>query len=105
MASPRYTLRRVGATATPAQALTLANQLRPFFVGPPANGGAGAASYLHPQPTASATWTINHNLGYRPAVSVLSVGGMLMLAEVQHTSVNQAVVYFDQPTSGQAACS
>ena len=105
MIKPRYTLRRAGATNTPAQGIALANALRPFFVGPPANGGAGAASYLHTQSVASATWTVNHNLGYRPAVSVLSVGGMLMLAEVQHTSVNQAVVYFDQPTSGQAACS
>jgi hypothetical protein len=41
MASPRYTLRRVGATATPAQGITLANQLRPFFVGGAGTGGGG----------------------------------------------------------------
>jgi hypothetical protein len=102
MASPRYTLRRVGATATPAQGITLANQLRPFFVG---GGGAGAPSYLHPQPAASTTWTVNHNLGYRPAVTALSVGGVEMFAAVVHTSVNQAVITFDQPTAGQAICS
>lgn len=33
MATPKYTLRRVGATATPAQGIALANQLRPFFRG------------------------------------------------------------------------
>lgn len=43
MADPKYTLRRVGATATPAQSLTLANQLRPFFRGAPGLSG-GAAS-------------------------------------------------------------
>lgn len=40
MASPKYVLRRVGANATPAQAVALANQLRPFFVGP-----AGQSAY------------------------------------------------------------
>lgn len=41
MASPKFTLRRVGATASSTAAIVLANQLRPFFVGAP--GAAGAA--------------------------------------------------------------
>lgn len=43
MADPKYTLRRVGATATPQQGITLANQLRPFFVGP--QGAEGDSAY------------------------------------------------------------
>ena len=105
MADPKYTLRRVGATATPAQGVALANQLRPFFVGPAGPPGNGEVQYTHTQAVASATWTVNHNLGYRPAVAALSVGGALMLAEVIHISVNQAQVFFDSPTAGQAACS
>jgi opacity protein-like surface antigen len=102
MASPRYTLRRVGATATTTQTINLANQLRPFFVG---GAGVGAPSYLHPQPVAATSWTVNHGLGYRPAITALSVGGVEMFAAVVHTSVNQAVITFDQPTAGQAICS
>lgn len=105
MASPKYTLRRVGATATPAQWGVLSNSLRPFFVGPRGLPGNGEVSYEHTQSVASAAWVVNHNLGYRPAVSVLSMGGMQMLAEVQHNSLNQAFVYFDSPTTGQAICS
>lgn len=43
MAERKYTLVRVGATATPAQGITLASQLRPFFVG--ATGPAGRSAY------------------------------------------------------------
>lgn len=68
-------------------------------------GGAGAPSYLHQQATPSTNWTVNHNLGFRPSVTPLSVGGVVMLANVIHTSANQAVITFDQPTSGQATCS
>lgn len=39
MAEPKYTLRRVGATATAQQGIVLANQLRPFFVGAPGPQG------------------------------------------------------------------
>jgi len=105
MAEPRYTLRRVGATATPAQGIALANQLRPFFVGPAGPPGSGIPAYTHNQPTAASTWTVNHNLGYRPSVSALTVGGVVMFVEVVHASANQALIYFDQPTSGQAVCS
>lgn len=75
----------------------------PSLPGPPA-GGPGSA-YTHTQSSASDAWVVNHNLGYRPAVSVLSVGGKEMLAGVVHTSTNQFVVSFDQPTAGLAVCS
>jgi hypothetical protein len=48
---------------------------------------------------------VNHNLGFRPAASILSVGGKEMWAEVIHTSVNQFIAYFDAPISGVAICS
>ena len=70
-----------------------------------ARGPAGAgARYEHLQTTASAAWVVNHNLGYRPSVQVLSLGGMAMLAEVLHSSDNQVRVYFDTPTAGLALC-
>lgn len=67
--------------------------------------GAGSSAYQHTQASPSDNWIINHNLGYRPAVSIYTPGGMLMLANVQHISENQARAYFDNPTAGYAVCS
>lgn len=62
--------------------------------------------YVHPQPTPSEEWIVNHNFErYPAAVMVLSVGGREMFAEVRHISVNQVRVYFDSPTVGSVICS
>lgn len=60
--------------------------------------------HTHTQTIPATQWTINHNLGVQPQISVLSLGGMLMLAEILHTSTNQAIIYFDNPTAGIANC-
>lgn len=74
--------------------------------GPPGPPGISAnAAYQHTQASASDVWTVNHNLGFRPAVSALSPGGKEMWAEILHTSNNQFIVYFDSPTTGIAICS
>ena len=62
-------------------------------------------NYLHTQSSASDTWTVNHNLGYRPVVSVRSPGGVEVEATVTHTSVNQCVVTFAAPYTGTVFCS
>lgn len=67
--------------------------------------GDVATRYEHEQTVASDQWVVNHNLGYKPAITVVSVGGLLMLAEVLHMSLNQARVYFDSPVTGTAICS
>ena len=64
-----------------------------------------AARYEHSQPIAATPWIVNHNLGYRPQVQAVTVGGVALLAEVLHNSANQAFVYFDLPTAGLAICS
>jgi hypothetical protein len=102
--TPRTT--PVAAHAAPLATIAV-TQVTTGITGPSGltGGGDGAPAYLHNQPVAAATWTVNHNLGYRPAVSALSVGGVVMLVNVIHASANQAVIEFDQPTAGQAACS
>ena len=67
--------------------------------------GASSASYQHNQASAAETWIVNHNLGYRPAVSAYSVGSQLMLANIIHASLNQAQILFDGPVAGYATCS
>lgn len=67
--------------------------------------GSGSV-YEHTQSSPAASWTVNHNLGRRPAaVSVLSVGGMEVDAAVTHVSDNQLVVEFAAPQVGSVRVS
>jgi len=60
------------------------------------------APYVHTQSSLSNQWTINHNLGYRPIIDVLSPGGMMVIAEIIHVSVNQVQINFNSPQTGTA---
>ena len=71
----------------------------------PVPAGAPGGTYEHPQASAADEWIVNHNLGYKPNISVLTVGGVKVVAEVLHISNNQARVYFDNPMAGTAVCS
>jgi hypothetical protein len=69
--------------------------------GPPGPGGA-AEAFVHTQLVAASPWTINHNLGQRPTVSVFDAGGQEIEAHVVHASLNQTLVYFAAPQAGSA---
>lgn len=73
----------------------------------PAGGGTGGSGFYYEfqQLTPLQTWVVNHNLGSRPNTTVYTVGGMQVFAEVQHFSLNQARIYFDQPATGFVICS
>lgn len=64
-----------------------------------------APGYEHAQGTAATTWIVNHNLGYRPDVSVRNSGGSIIDVEVLHTSVNQCQILLSVSTAGSARCS
>jgi hypothetical protein len=68
-------------------------------VGP--QGGAGAG-FVFTQPSSASTWTINHNLGFKPSVDVYDSGSQQIQAEVSHASVNQTVILLTAPTAGFA---
>ncbi|KJV08072.1 hypothetical protein [Methylocucumis oryzae] len=68
------------------------------------NGSSGG-QFLYTQSTSSDIWVVNHNLGRRPNVQVTNLGGMQIIAEVQHISINQVTIYFDTPMAGLAICS
>ena len=68
------------------------------------NANLSRYRYTHTQSIPSSAWVVNHNMGAMPQVQVLSPGGSPMLAEFVHTSANQVMVYFDQPTTGQVLC-
>ena len=61
-----------------------------------------SGGFTHTQSSASATWTINHNLGYKPSVDLFSVGGVEIVGTVTHISDNQVVADFVTSIAGFA---
>lgn len=78
--------------------------IHPGPQGPPGPAGpAGTSgSYVHVQSVAATTWTINHNLGYRPSVELLDSGSQEIDADVSHPTVNQTVVSLTPASAGLA---
>ena len=65
-------------------------------------GTSGDKHYQHVQSTPSATWSITHNLGKRPSVTVVDSGGNEWITAVEHISDNALVIRFTAPFSGNA---
>ncbi|CAL4868208.1 hypothetical protein MMA231_02483 [Asticcacaulis sp. MM231] len=72
--------------------------------GEPGPPGDPANRYEHLQASPAVQWTVNHNLGRKPHVSVRSVGGVEVLADVVHQSLNQLTVNFAAPYTGSVDC-
>ena len=64
--------------------------------------GAAGPPYQHIQSTPSAEWIVNHNLGWMPQITVLNAGGVEVEAQVLHSTINQARIFFRQPNAGSA---
>ncbi len=63
---------------------------------------AFTAGFTYTQNTPSSTWIINHGLGYKPIVSIYTLGGQEIEADILHTSDNQTQIFFSVPTTGIA---
>ena len=59
-------------------------------------------NYTHNQITASSTWTITHNLGFFPAVSIVDSGGNYVIGDVNYVSQNVVTVSFNASFGGKA---
>ena len=59
-------------------------------------------TYVHDQNSAAATWTITHNLGKYPAVSVVDSAGTVCVGEVTYLDENSLTCTFTAPFSGKA---
>lgn len=71
--------------------------------GPQGATGTGGAGYVvHTQSSPAATWTVVHNLGRFPAVTVLDAAGLEVLADVEHGSLNATTIVHGSPMSGSA---
>ena len=58
--------------------------------------------YVHEQAVSSDTWTIDHNLGYFPSVTVVDSAGNVVKGETEYTSANQVVLSFAGSFAGKA---
>lgn len=62
----------------------------------------GASTYVHSQGVASNTWTINHNLGKYPSVTVTDSTGRIVVGGVQYVDANTVILTFSGAFSGTA---
>lgn len=65
-------------------------------------GDPSAASYIHVQDTPSDTWTINHNLGRRPSVTIVDSADSVVFGNVKYESDDLITVTFSAATAGKA---
>lgn len=68
--------------------------------GPPGSGGD--LSYVHTQSVAAAVWTITHNLGKYPSVSVVDSALTAWIGDVTYTNANSLTVTFGAAFAGSA---
>jgi len=69
---------------------------------PGPQGGAAQIFYVHTQAVASATWTINHNLGGEPTAVVLDSAGTQCEGTFSYPSKNTMVITFTAAFTGTA---
>ena len=58
--------------------------------------------FEHIQPTSSAKWDIQHDLGTYPTVTTLDALGNLIVGETTYLDSNRVIVSFSEPISGKA---
>ena len=59
-------------------------------------------SFTYEKQTPGTTWTINHNLNFRPAVTVMDYGTNNIECDIRHVNENQVVLTFSEVVSGYA---
>lgn len=59
-------------------------------------------TYIHNQSTASAEWTISHNLNKYPSVTVVDSAGSVVVGDVDYLDSNNVQVSFSGEFSGKA---
>ena len=61
--------------------------------------------YEHEQTAPASEWTVTHNLGKRPNVSVIDSDGEEVLVEVDHIDMNTIHILWPTPSTGTVICS
>jgi hypothetical protein len=64
----------------------------------------GTFGYNHTQSSPNTTWTITHNLGYKPNVQAYNSSNDVINGTVHHVNTNQCTIVFSSSQSGGARC-
>ena len=72
------------------------------LIGPQGPSGNADAAYVHDQVFSSDTWTIVHNLGFRPNVSIFDSGGSEVEGDIEHVDINTMILTFNAAFGGKA---
>jgi len=67
-------------------------------------GASGGDIFEHNQSSPLQDWTINHNLGRYPELTIIGADGNQIITDVEHVSINTAIVHFATPITGKAVC-
>ena len=70
--------------------------------GPP--GGGAGATYTHIQSVAAAVWTVPHNLGRYPSITVVDNLGGQLYPDVRYLDADIAQITHSVPLTGRAYC-
>ena len=68
----------------------------------PQGDPSGPVAYTHTQYSASAIWSITHNLGYKPNVTVSDSAGTIIEGEIAYPSSSTIVLSFSSAFAGTA---
>ena len=70
--------------------------------GDPGAPGSAPQAYIHDQGTPALIWTVTHNLGYNPNVSVVDSAETVVEGSVVYTSLNALTIEFTAAFGGKA---
>lgn len=70
--------------------------------GPTGATGDPAPTYVHSQGTPAAVWTVAHNQGRHPSVTVVDSAGTEVLARVIYLDANTVEIHVNPPFGGFA---
>lgn len=58
--------------------------------------------YVHTQAAIASSWTINHNLGFFPNVTVLDNSNRILETYIEYNNINTATIIMNSAASGKA---
>ena len=67
-------------------------------------GGGTDKTYTHTQNSGATTWSVTHNLGKQPSVTVVDVNNVQGYGIVTHTNAYELTITFPGNTTGKAYC-
>ena len=62
----------------------------------------GDLSFVHEQTNASNTWVVNHNLGKKPSVTIVTTTDTTVIGEITYNNENKLTINLSSANSGKA---